>query len=340
MSFSVLGRGVTRTDNTNRSDFVKVLAMLKDIDPTHAGEYESAIKRLNGEAPASYGLQPSHTYFYRSEYTLHQRPEYTFDVRMASKRMARDEYDINENRQGFFMSDGATGIYVDGEEYGSILPFWNWKKIPGTTVPDLAVMRRADRYIFNGRSSCAGGVTDGVYGVTAFEMINDQSLYAFDDDKGLKGISEPAGERLPALDFGAKKSWFIFDKEIVCLGAGIYSGHDEPLYTTVNQCRQAGEAVVASTDGRQAIGQGAHLYNKVEWALNDKTAYFFPTQPSLHAANETRTGSWRDINNGGTTDVLKGEVFTLWLDHGVKPQGANYAYIIVPDIRTAKDAAS
>ena len=340
MAFSVLGRGVTRTDNTLRSDVVKILDMLKNVDPAYAGEYDAAIARLNGDAPASHALQPSHTHYYRSEYTLHQRPGYTCDVRMASKRLARDEYDKVENRQGFFLSDGATGIYVDGEEYGSILPFWNWKKIPGTTAPDLAVMRRADRYIFNGRSACAGGVTDGLYGVAAFDMVNDQPLYAFDDDAGLKGVPEPVGERLPALDFGAKKSWFFFDREIVCLGAGIRSGHDEPVYTTVNQCRQAGDAVVASAHGRQAVGKGVFMYNQVEWVLNDKVAYFFPTQPVLHVANETRTGSWRDINGNGTAGKLTGELFTLWLDHGVKPQGERYAYIIVPGIRTAAEAAS
>jgi chondroitin AC lyase len=340
MSFSVLGRGVTRTDNTNRSDFTKILDMLISVDPDHAHEYEAAIGRLNGEKPTSYTLQSSHTYYYRSEYTLHQRPGYTFDVRMASKRLARDEYDINENRQGFFLSDGATGIYVDGEEYGSILPVWDWKKIPGTTVPDLAVMRRADRYIFNGRSACAGGVTDGAYGVTAFDMVNDQELYAADDDKGFKGVPEPVGERLPALDFGARKSWFMFDREIVCLGAGIYSGHDEPVYTTVNQCRQAGDAVVASAGGRENVGKDTFIYSKVEWALNDKVAYFFPDRPSLHVVNETRTGSWRDINNGGSPDRLTADIFTLWLDHGVKPQAERYAYVIVPNIQSAEEAAS
>jgi chondroitin AC lyase len=340
MSFSVLGRGVTRTNNTHQSGFVTILNLLKNIDTAHADEYEAAIQRMKGEESPAYALSPSQTHYYRGEYTLQQRAGYTFDVRMASSRMVRDEYDINENRQGFFLSDGATGIYVDGEEYGSILPFWNWKKIPGTTVPDLAVMRRADSYIFSGRSAYAGGVTDGLYGVTAYDMINDQPLYAHDDDTGYNGTPAPQGARLPALDFGAKKSWYIFDREIVCLGAGIYSGHDEPMFTTVNQCRQAGHAVVASAGGEQTIGKGVFAYDQVEWVLNDNVAYFFPAGPSLNVANETKTASWHDINNNGTTDPITGNLFTLWLNHGVKPTNAGYAYIVVPGVSSVAEAKS
>ncbi|MDR3117905.1 MAG: polysaccharide lyase beta-sandwich domain-containing protein [Mediterranea sp.] len=341
LNLSVLGRRITRTDGTGISGLVPILEMLKSVDFSHAGEYEAAIKRLSGAAPASYGLQPSHVHYHRSEYTLHQRPGYTFDVRMASKRLARSEYDKSENRQGFFLTDGATGIYVDGEEYASILPLWNWKRIPGTTAPDLAVMRRADNYIFNGRSDCAGAATNGTYGVVAFDMVNDQSLYAFDDDAGLYGVPQPTGARLPALDFGARKSWFIFDKEIVCLGSGIYSGHDEPVYTTVNQCRQAGALhLVTEKSLVLSPGKDVYEYGKVKWVLNDKVAYFFPTRPTVHLAWETRKGTWRDINSGGSPNLRTEDVFTLWLDHGVKPRGESYAYIIVPNIQTAKEAGN
>jgi chondroitin AC lyase len=340
MSFSTLGRGISRTDNTNQSGAAAILAMLKSVDSAHADVYENAIKRLRGEEPASFQVPALQTHYYRGEYTLQQRPEYTFDVRMVSSRMARSEYDINENREGFFLSDGATGIFVDGEEYGSILPFWNWKKIPGTTVPDLAAMRRADNYIFSGRSSYAGGVTDGQYGVTAFDMVNDQALFASDDDDGYSGTPNNSGTRLPALDFGAKKSWFIFDKEIVCLGAGIYSGHDEPVFTTVNQCRQAGDAVVSSTSGEQTINKGVFTYDNVDWVLNDKVAYFFPGKPDLNISNETKTGSWSNINNNGSSESITGDLFTLWFNHGVKPENAGYAYIVVPDMSSVAEVKS
>lgn len=338
MSFSTLGRGVTRTNNTNQSGFTSILNLLKIVDTAHADEYDNATKRLtNVEAP-SFNVPSNQTHFYCGEYTLQQRPAYTFDLRLASSRLKRSEYDINENKQGFFMSEGATGIYVDGEEYGSILPFWNWKKIPGTTLPDLATMRRADSYLFSGRSSFAGGVTDGKYGVTGYTMLNDQALFAYNDDDGYNGTPNNSGTRLPALNFGAKKSWYIFDKEIVCLGAGIYSAHDEPMFTTVNQCRQAGNVIVSSNNVDQTVNKGTYTYNNVDWVLNDKVAYFFPNKSELNVSNETKSGSWHDINNNGSSDVISGELFTLWLNHGVRPTNASYAYIIVPNVQDATQA--
>lgn len=340
MSFSTLGRGVTRTENTKQINMLKILEMLKEVDSENSNEYTAAIARIGKESAPSTGLKPFQTHFNRGEYTIQQRPEYSFDIRMASNRMMRSEYDIKENRQGFFMSDGATGIYVDGEEYGSILPFWNWKKIPGTTVPDLTIMPRADNYLFSGRSAFAGGVTDGKNGVTAFDMVNDQALYAYNDDNGFNGVPSATGSRLPALNFGAKKSWFIFDKEIVCLGSGIYSGHDESVFTTVNQCRQSGEALVYTGNNSQTIGKGDFSYDQVDWVLNDKVAYFFPNKPALHVSNLTKTASWNDINSNGSTDQISGDLFTVWFDHGVRPTNESYAYIIVPNIQNKAEASA
>lgn len=33
------------------------------------------------------------------------------------------------------MSDGATNIRVNGNEYADIFPVWEWDRIPGTTLP-------------------------------------------------------------------------------------------------------------------------------------------------------------------------------------------------------------
>ncbi|MDR3188344.1 MAG: polysaccharide lyase beta-sandwich domain-containing protein, partial [Prevotellaceae bacterium] len=340
---NIFGRSITRENQTSQAGFTTLLGMLKEIDPAHLSEYEAAIKRIKKEEPASYALQPSQTHYYRGEYTLQVRPEYSFDVRMASSRMGRSEYDIYENTRGFFLTDGATTVTVDGEEYGSIIPFWSWTKIPGATLPDLdsAHMVRANSYIHNGRSSYAGGVTDGLYGVTAFEMINDQSLYHYNDDGGWGGTPSPQRSRLPALDFGAKKAWFIFDKEIVCVGAGIRSGHEEMMHTTINQCRQAGELIVSASGKEQALDndEGTHRFANVDWVLNDKVAYFFPEKDSLVLANQTKTGRWKDVNlSFATENPITGKLFTLWKEHGVKPVNAKYAYIIVPNVSTAAEA--
>ncbi|MDR1342212.1 MAG: DNRLRE domain-containing protein [Prevotellaceae bacterium] len=340
LHYNIFGRSITRENATLQTSIIPVLQMLGEIDAEYAGTYEAAIKRIRKEESASYAIQPSQTHYYRGEYTIQQRPEYSFDVRMASSRMARSEYDIYENTRGFFLTDGATTVTVDGEEYGSTIPFWSWTKIPGTTLPalDSAHMVRADSYIRYGRSNYAGGVTDGLHGVTAFEVVNNEALYRYNDDTGWGGTPSPQGARLPALDFGAKKSWFIFDGEIVCLGAGIRSGHDEVMQTTVNQCRQAGDLIVSANGAEVQPGEGTHSYAKVDWVLNDKVAYFFPDRDSLFVANQTKSGTWKDVNLSFATDApITGKLFTLWKEHGVKPLNAKYAYIIVPNVSSAEE---
>ena len=332
LSYNIFGRSISRENSTSERGLIALLSFMSEIDPDYVQEYDDAIKRISKQEPASYNITPLHKYFYRGEYTLHIRPEYMFDVRMASSRMVRSEYDIYENTQGLFLTDGGTCIMVDGEEYGTIIPLWDWRRIPGTTVPELETMRRANSYIMNGRSAHAGGVTDGMYGVTSFEMINDQELYAYNDDTGWGGTPSPQNPRLPALDFGAKKSWFIFENEIVCLGASLYSGHDEVLTTTVNQCRRVGDVIASVRGEERIIGLGKENIRNPEWILNDKVAYFFPERSDVYIENKTETAKWSDVNLSFATDTpFEGHLFTAWIDHGVKPQDEKYAYIIVPN---------
>ena len=343
LSYNIFGRSISRENATSENGFVGLLNYLTGIDPDNAQDYRDAIKRIRKEEAASYHVTPFQKHFYRGEYTLHVRPGYLFDVRMASSRMLRSEYDIYENRQGFFLTDGGNCIMVDGEEYGTILPLWDWRRIPGTTLPELDTMVRANSYIFSGRSSHAGGVTDGMYGVTSFEMINNQSLYAHNDDIGYGGTPNPQQPKLAALDFGAKKSWFAFDKEIICLGAGIYSGHEQVINTTVNQCRRVGDVVISSQGTEQTLGLGTTNHKNPDWVLNDKVAYFFPEQADVYVENRTETARWSDINASFATNTpFTGNLFTLWIGHGTKPTHARYAYIIVPDadLETARNYSS
>lgn len=340
LNYNVFGRSITRQNSTSQLRVIPVLEMLKEIDTTNAGEYDDAIKRIKKEVSASYGIKPSQTHYYRGEYTLLTRPEFTFDVRMASNRMVRSEYDYYENKRGFFLTDGGTSVTVHGEEYGTIIPLWDWTKIPGTTVPSLKTMVRADSYIFKGRSSYAGGVTDGLYGVTAFDMFNNQELYAYNDDIGTNGVPKAENPRLPALDFGAKKSWFIFDKEIVCLGTGIYSGHDEPINTTVEQRRKVDDITI-SRNGQQSVlsATGTQSYTDLDWIHNDKVAYFFPFKGNINVENERKTGKWSDVSLSFSNDSqVTEDMFTVWFNHGVKPANESYAYIIVPNTSSPEEA--
>ncbi len=111
------------------------------------------------------------------------------------------------------MSDGATNIRVNGNEYVDIFPVWEWDRIPGTTLP-AGEKRNPVDWGTKGTCTFTGGVSDGKYGVMTFRL----------NDYGVK----------------AQKSWFMFDNEVVCLGSGIGSDVPADIVTTLNQCHLDG----------------------------------------------------------------------------------------------------
>ena len=78
------------------------------------------LSRLNRKQPADYQVTASHTHYFRGDYSLHVRPQYNFDVRLASTRTKKCEYGNKENLKTYFMSDGCTNITQTGDEYFNI----------------------------------------------------------------------------------------------------------------------------------------------------------------------------------------------------------------------------
>lgn len=106
------------------------------VNPHKANEIDAAAKRISGKEPAGYGLKPVHNYYWRGDYTQHVRPGYSFNVRTVSTRTIRTESGNNENLLGTVLPDGSTNIVRRGNEYHSIMPAWEWDKIPSVTSRD------------------------------------------------------------------------------------------------------------------------------------------------------------------------------------------------------------
>lgn len=311
MLFDVLGRGVSRLDMTKKSSTALFAQRMVELDPAHADEYRTIIARLEGKQSAGYGVKPLHTHYFRGDYTLHVRPGYTFDVRLASNRTMRCEYGNGENLKAYFMSDGCTNIVIQGDEYAGIFPVWNWTRIPGVTAPQLDVIpMAASEWQTRGTSTFAGGVSDSIYGVSTYSYMDTHS----------------------GINTGAKKAWFFFDDEVVCLGAGISSTSRVPVYTTINQCQLSKEGVALSQQQQQQFKLGKFAYDSPDWVLHRGIGYVFPKGGHVFLNNLVQSGAWYDINRTQSKMMQQQEVFTLGFNHGIAPQQDTYAYIIVPGI--------
>ena len=316
MSFDVVGRSVSRPGLLNKRTTATYAKRMIDIDPTHADEYKAIIARLNRKQPADYQVTASHTHYFRGDYSLHVRPQYNFDVRLASTRTKKCEYGNKENLKTYFMSDGCTNITQTGDEYFNIFPVWNWCHIPGTTAPQLEkVPMDPKAWGVLGTSTYAGGVSDSIYGATA---------YAYMDTN-------------PEVNTGAKKSWYFFDNEVVCLGAGIQSTSTYPVHTTVNQCFLKGGILVDKGDKEETLANGSNTLQAPQWVLHDKIGYFFPQKEEVFLTAQTQSGRWYDINTSKSKKEEKMDVFTLGINHGVGPKDGSYAYIVVPGKTSAQE---
>ncbi|SES02615.1 chondroitinase-AC [Pedobacter rhizosphaerae] len=312
IDFNVEGRGVSRPDILDKSTERNRLLVAQLLDFKNSNNWLAAIGRTEGKKVPGYQILPYHQQFWNADYVQHLRSAYTFNVRMASKRTKRSESGNKENLLGRYLSDGATNIQVNGPEYYNIMPVWEWDKIPGVTSRDYKVDRQMTQFWGEeGHNIFAGGVSDGVYGASGYVLDYDS--------------------------LRAKKAWFFFDQEIVCLGAGISTNTPEPVTTTVNQCWLKGNVV---SSNNQAIDKGKTAVfadNKSHWFWHDDIGYYFPESQDITLSTEIQKGNWYHINNSHTKDEVSGQVFKLWLNHGKKPQNATYNYVVLPGISNSAD---
>lgn len=321
MLFDVLGRGVSRPSGTSKGSASLYAERMMILDPEHAEEYAAIIERLGGRKSADYGLKPLHTHYFRGDYTLHVRPGYTFDVRTVSTRTMRCEYGNGENLKTYFMSDGCTNMVIKGNEYAGIFAMWDWARIPGVTAPQMKTIPQAvSDWQTRGTSKFAGGVSDSIYGTTA---------YSYED-------------KYKNINTAARKAWFFFDDEVVCLGAGITSTATVPVNTTINQCTLVGGKATVSANGQVSeVAMGEYAYdNNLNWAWHNNIGYVFPDGGNVFLLNQSRSGSWYDINTTASKTVMKKNVFTLGVNHGQSPKDDTYAYIVVPNKSSAVEMAA
>ena len=295
--FGAIGREISRSGHT--ADFLRpVAAHLLELPTGREPELRALAARLeDGTAAPLVGNR----HYWRSDITTHHRPTFYASARTFSDRLVNTDLPCNdEGLLSHHIADGATCILRTGREYFDLFPVWDWRKIPGTTAvqtPELVgdVRRQGSRPF-------AGGVSNDAHSLTAFDFERD--------------------------DLTARKCWLFLDDAVVCLGSAITCPTDHPVATTVEQCHLHGDVITPSGP----LAQGLHFYAELPWLHHADTAYFFPAPATVYCENQPRTGNWQQTSRSASPDPVELEVFTLWIDHGVGPQNATYAYIIAPGL--------
>lgn len=306
--YGVIGRQIVRP-NQNAGGLRRVADILSGEPGPRRQEMRAFAERLKA-APGAPPLA-GNRHFWRSDFMAHHRPGYYTSARMFSTRTFNtDGYINSEGKKSHHVADGVTYIFQRGDEYKDIFPVWDWRRVPGATIEQSPAPLDPARVQSRGKTSFVGGVSDGTYGAAAMDLVRDA--------------------------LSARKAWFYFDDEWVCLGAGITGASGNAVLTSVNQCLLNGPVRVS--DRPAALAAGEHALPSIRWVLHDGIGYVFPGQTSLHVANRAQSGSWSDIGAGSPASLSR-EVFSLWIDHGARPANAAYAYIVVPGASAANLAA-
>jgi len=274
---------------------------LASINSARSAELTALRDHIQGKgAPVS-----GNRHFWRSDFMAHQRPAFYASVKMCSVRTVGTECVNDENILGYWLPFGLTYIARRGDEYKDIFPVWDWTLLPGVTAPAWT-----DRPNKQTQSvDYAGGASNGAIGVAAMALDKASTT--------------------------ARKAWFLFEDELVALGAGITSTHAKPVRTALNQCLLGG-AVTA--DGA-VLAKGKHALASAHWVHHDGLGYVLPEKGPLQLENDARSGSWKAINLTGSSATVTLDVFTLWLEHGAQPKDQAYRYIVVPKASAAEVAA-
>ena len=286
-----------------------VFSHIESVNPNRVNELKIIRERILGTQPPSFGIKPLHNYFWKGDYTIHVRPNYSFNVRTVSSRTIRTETGNKENLLGTVMPDGSMNLARRGNEYFNIMPAWEWDKIPGVTARDYDTAKKMIvQWGEYGSTKFVGGVSDSLYGATVYEQNYD--------------------------DVKAKKGYFFFDDEVVCVGAGVKSSAPQNITTTINQAWNNGKVLVSENSMVSTMKKKSN-FEKAQWVWHDSVAYIFPKQQNISLTNDVQSGTWKSINNSQKGEV-KGNVFKLWINHGKAPMAGSYEYIIVPGISDKK----
>ncbi|EJW17743.1 S-layer homology domain-containing protein [Paenibacillus alvei] len=358
----VNGRGISRRDSgTARSTIVALASLAEGAPPQISATIRSMVKEwvskdttfddyykglpiysvmllkkvMNDDTVAPRGELSRSYMFNGMARVAHHRPNYAFGLSMFSDRISAFEMGNKENVKGWDTGLGMTYIYnEDLLQYRD--GFWatvNSFRLPGTTTDGSGEGKMPGEwaYYYNTKSHVGGATLDHLYSASGMDF----------------SLTKVTGS-----DLSGKKSWFMFDDEIVALGTDIRktSAATKTVETIVDnrKLNSSGDNafVINGVQVPAALDYAADI-NDVNWAhlagngagSGADMGYYFPTAPTLHVVREARTGSWYDINNGQSQDKLTRNYASIAFDHGNNPQAASYEYVLLPGKTTAQTQA-
>lgn len=262
------------------------------IDQKLVGQLHSSVKYKGVKSRIA---EPRTISFWRSNYLVHgQDNHFHISVKTHGRFVERIETLNGENKLGAYLNDGVSLLQYSGLEYNSILPLWKWNRLPGITADTIFNVGEPEITKTSNKKSFVGTLSLGVSGISVMDY----------ERNGLR----------------AKKSYFVFDRLMLSLGAGIEKNNMQHVVTGVNQ--------QAKINSEKSWLEGK--YKGKKWIYYDRKLYYFiGDNQDLSVTMEKREGAWQDVDAVSDSTRFYKDIFDLYVRHNKKN---HYAYAVLLDV--------
>lgn len=317
--------------NGNVMDMVRgrIVSWSYETESGDGGSTISAVKQIAQFAPAAVGaafnnwanspqIGPGQFQFPDMDRVVARRTNFCFGISMSSSRIANYESINGGNLHGWFTGDGMTYLYMGGGEGQYSSDFWptvDPYHLAGTTVETNSHANSAGEASTTSQTWAGGAQVANLYGTAGMSLASWNTTLT------------------------GRKSWFMLDNEIVCLGAGITCSGPAEIHSTVEDRRLGIPFTnyfwVSGNRFAPKLGWTTNQMSANWCALDGVAGYYFPGgATNLEAAFVNNTGSWSQINSGDSSTALTDAYLTLFFNHGLKPVNSAYAYVILPGMNS------
>jgi len=307
---------------------------------TDLGIYLYAKNILEDETITDFNRTDNARVFYNMDRIVKHNDKYSLGLAIHSTRTGSYEQANGNNTRGWYQASGTLFIYNDDptryvDRYWYTTDFW---RMPGaTSLYGVEMTSETGSGSSCGQNPWAGGTELGDYAIGSMFM-------------------HPAD-----MTLNAKKSYFMFDNEVVALGAGITSSDDAEVETTLENIKLLddnsnkfiidGVETTIDADGDGVIDtadnavNGGRLQNAVETTISkyahisgntdgSSMGYYFPTSTTLNIVREARSGYDYLVNPGSSVDDKTPYVrnyLKMFYSHGLNAADSNsYSYVLLP----------
>ncbi len=208
--------------------------------------------------------------YYTGDSVMHQRDQFGFALSMSSSRIAAYECINHVNQKGWYQGDGMLYMYVNEDPLSYDSNYWktaNPYHMPGTTVDTQE--REAASIVDSGQLRTnqdfvgAVGMRD-LFGVAAMQLES----YHMEELRNTVDIGSGGPAPLHDCSLMAKKSWFMFDDELVALGSDINADDGFEVQTVVEN-RKLNKTETVAVVAEETAGVQEYPVMKVTSSADD-----------------------------------------------------------------------